>query len=265
MNPNREAQLKAFGELLDIMEELRAKCPWDKEQTNESLRTLTIEETYELADAIIKNDSSLIKKELGDILLHIVFYARIGEEQNLFDIKEVIDLLNKKLIYRHPHIFGNVEVANAREVEQNWEQLKLKEKDGNKSVLSGVPDSLPALVKANRIQDKARGVGFDWEEKQQVWGKVHEELQELEVELNSGDTDKMEQEFGDLLFSLINAGRLYGINPENALERTNRKFISRFNYLESQTIALGRNLKEMTLAEMDLIWDEAKRIERLNR
>jgi len=265
MNPNREAQLKAFGELLDIMEELRAKCPWDKEQTNESLRTLTIEETYELADAIIKNDSSLIKKELGDILLHIVFYARIGEEQNLFDIKEVIDLLNKKLIYRHPHIFGNVEVANAREVEQNWEQLKLKEKDGNKSVLSGVPDSLPALVKANRIQDKARGVGFDWEEKQQVWGKVHEELQELEVELNSGDTDKMEQEFGDLLFSLINAGRLYGINPENALERTNRKFISRFNYLESQTIALGRNLKEMTLAEMDLIWDEAKRIERENR
>jgi len=265
MNPNREAQLKAFGELLDIMEELRAKCPWDKEQTNESLRTLTIEETYELADAIIKNDSNLIKKELGDILLHIVFYARIGEEQNLFDIKEVIDLLNKKLIYRHPHIFGNVEVANAREVEQNWEQLKLKEKDGNKSVLSGVPDSLPALVKANRIQDKARGVGFDWEEKQQVWGKVHEELQELEVELNSGDTDKMEQEFGDLLFSLINAGRLYGINPENALERTNRKFISRFNYLESQTIALGRHLKEMTLAEMDLIWDEAKRIERENR
>jgi XTP/dITP diphosphohydrolase len=265
MNPNREAQLKAFGELLDIMEELRAKCPWDKEQTNESLRTLTIEETYELADAIIKNDSSLIKKELGDILLHIVFYARIGEEQNLFDIKEVIDLLNKKLIYRHPHIFGNVEVANAREVEQNWEQLKLKEKDGNKSVLSGVPDSLPALVKANRIQDKARGVGFDWEEKQQVWGKVHEELQELEVELNSGDTDKMEQEFGDLLFSLINAGRLYGINPENALERTNRKFISRFNYLESQTITLGRNLKEMTLAEMDVIWDEAKRLERENR
>lgn len=265
MNPNREAQLKAFGELLDIMEELRAKCPWDKEQTNESLRTLTIEETYELADAIIKNDSSLIKKELGDILLHIVFYARIGEEQNLFDIKEVIDLLNKKLIYRHPHIFGDVEVNNAREVEQNWEQLKLKEKDGNKSVLSGVPDSLPALVKANRIQDKARGVGFDWEEKQQVWGKVHEELQELEVELNSGDTDKMEQEFGDLLFSLINAGRLYGINPENALERTNRKFISRFNYLESQTISLGRNLKEMTLAEMDLIWDEAKRIERETR
>lgn len=265
MNPNREAQLKAFGELLDIMEELRAKCPWDKEQTNESLRTLTIEETYELADAIIKNDSSLIKKELGDILLHIVFYARIGEEQNLFDIKEVIDHLNKKLIYRHPHIFGDVEVNNAREVEQNWEQLKLKEKDGNKSVLSGVPDSLPALVKANRIQDKARGVGFDWEEKQQVWGKVHEELQELEVELNSGDTDKMEQEFGDLLFSLINAGRLYGINPENALERTNRKFISRFNYLESQTISLGRNLKEMTLAEMDLIWDEAKRIERETR
>jgi XTP/dITP diphosphohydrolase len=262
MNPKREGQLKAFGQLLDIMEELRAKCPWDKEQTNESLRTLTIEETYELADAIIKGDNQLIKKELGDILLHIVFYARIGEESNAFDIKDVVDQLNEKLVYRHPHIFGNVEVNNALEVEQNWEQLKLKEKDGNKSVLSGVPVSLPALVKANRIQDKARGVGFDWEVREQVWGKVNEELGELEVELKSGDADKMEQEFGDLLFSLINVGRLYGINPENALERTNRKFISRFNYLESKTIAQGRNLKEMTLAEMDEIWDEAKRLER---
>lgn len=262
MNQNRHKQLKAFEQLLDIMEELRAKCPWDKEQTNETLRTLTIEETYELADAIIKNDSTLIKKELGDILLHIVFYARIGEEQNLFDIGSVIEALNEKLVYRHPHIFGDVKVDDARQVEQNWEQLKLKEKDGNKSVLSGVPMSLPALVKANRIQDKARGVGFDWEEKEQVWGKVQEELSELEEELKSGDRDKMEQEFGDLLFSLINAGRLYGINPENALERTNRKFISRFSYLEEKTIKQGKSLKDMTLSEMDLIWDEAKAMER---
>jgi MazG family protein len=262
MNPNRHNQLKAFEQLLDIMEELRAKCPWDKEQTNESLRTLTIEETYELADAIIKNDDGLIKKELGDILLHIVFYARIGEEKAAFDIGSVIEALNEKLIYRHPHIFGDVQVSDARQVEQNWEQLKLKEKDGNKSVLSGVPMSLPALVKANRIQDKARGVGFDWEEKEQVWEKVQEELSELNAELKSGDKDKMEDEFGDLLFSLINAGRLYGINPENALERTNRKFIRRFNYLEEKTIKQGRHLKEMTLAEMDVIWDEAKRLER---
>jgi MazG family protein len=262
MNPLRKQQLQSFEKLLDIMEELRAKCPWDKEQTNESLRTLTIEETYELADAIIRNDDNLIKKELGDILLHIVFYARIGEEQGKFDIGNVIDLLTEKLIYRHPHIFGNTQVADAREVEQNWEQLKLKEKDGNKSVLSGVPMSLPALVKANRIQDKARGVGFDWEDRSQVWDKVNEELEELKVELNKGDNDKMEQEFGDLLFSVINAGRLYGINPENALERTNRKFISRFNYLEEKTIKQGRSLKSMTLAEMDEIWDEAKRDER---
>jgi XTP/dITP diphosphohydrolase len=262
MNPNRQKQLKAFEQLLDIMEELRAKCPWDKEQTNESLRTLTIEETYELADAIIKCDDSLIKMELGDILLHIVFYARIGEEKGQFHIGSVIDALNEKLIYRHPHIFGDVQVSDAREVEQNWEQLKLKEKDGNKSVLSGVPMSLPALVKANRIQDKARGVGFDWEEKEQVWDKVQEELSELNAELKSGDKDRMEDEFGDLLFSLINAGRLYGINPENALERTNRKFIRRFNYLEEKTIKQGRQLKEMTLAEMDVIWDEAKKLER---
>jgi MazG family protein len=262
MNSNRHNQLKAFEKLLDIMEELRAKCPWDKEQTNDSLRTLTIEETYELADAIIKNDDNLIKKELGDILLHIVFYARIGEEKSAFDIGSVIEALNEKLIYRHPHIFGDVQVGNAREVEQNWEQLKLKEKDGNKSVLSGVPMSLPALVKANRIQDKARGVGFDWEEKEQVWDKVQEELSELNTELQSGDKDKMEDEFGDLLFSLINAGRLYGINPENALERTNRKFMRRFNYLEEKTIKQGRQLKEMTLAEMDVIWDEAKKLER---
>ncbi|MFT3739289.1 MAG: nucleoside triphosphate pyrophosphohydrolase [Breznakibacter sp.] len=262
MNANRHKQLQTFGRLLDIMEELRAKCPWDKEQTNESLRTLTIEETYELADAIMKNDPMLIKKELGDILLHVVFYALIGEEGKRFDIGDVIEALNEKLVYRHPHIFGDVQVENARQVEQNWEQLKLKEKDGNKSVLSGVPVSLPALVKANRIQDKARGVGFDWEEKEQVWDKVQEELSELKEELHAGDHDKMEQEFGDLLFSLINVGRLYGINPENALERTNRKFIRRFNYLEDKTIKQGRSLKDMSLAEMDVIWDEAKQLER---
>ncbi|MBN2166821.1 MAG: nucleoside triphosphate pyrophosphohydrolase [Marinilabiliaceae bacterium] len=254
-------KLESFHNLLKIMDELREKCPWDKIQTNESLRTLTIEETYELADAIIKNDSTLIKKELGDLLLHIVFYAKIGEENNLFDIKSVIDSLTEKLIYRHPHIFSNTKVSNSKEVEENWEQLKLKEKDGNRSVLEGVPLSLPALVKANRIQDKARGVGFDWEHKEQVWEKVYEELKELQTEIAKFDHDKMEQEFGDLLFSIINAARLYGINPENALERTNRKFIKRFNYLESKTIKKGLNLKEMSLNEMDKIWNEAKKLD----
>jgi XTP/dITP diphosphohydrolase len=257
---NREKTLLAFRELLDIMDELRAKCPWDKEQTNESLRTLTIEETYELADAIIKKDNSLIKKELGDLLLHIVFYAKIGSEDQSFELIDVIEALNQKLIYRHPHIFGDVKVQDARQVEENWEQLKLKEKGGNRSVLEGVPESLPALVKANRIQDKARGVGFDWEEKEQVWVKVEEELNELKHELVTGTSELIEQEFGDLLFSLINAARLYGINPENALELTNRKFIRRFNYLESKTLKMGRDLKEMSLAEMDAIWNEAKKL-----
>ena len=254
----REETLRSFNELLDIMDELREKCPWDKEQTNDSLRILTIEEAYELADALIKDDNALIKKELGDLLLHIVFYSKIGSEKDAFDIKDVIDAINEKLVYRHPHIFGDVEVQDAKEVEENWEQLKLKEKGGNKSVLEGVPGTLPALIKANRIQDKARGVGFDWEEREQVWDKVEEECNELKHEILKGDTEKMEDEFGDLLFSMINAARLYGINPENALERTNLKFINRFNYLEEKTIKQGKSLKEMTLEEMDEIWNEAK-------
>ena len=253
-----QEKLIAFKELLNIMDELREKCPWDKKQTNETLRTLTIEETYELADAIIKNDPDLIKKELGDLLLHIVFYAKIGEEENQFSIKDVIDALNEKLIYRHPHIFSDTKVADSKEVEENWEKLKLKEKGGNKSVLSGVPESLPALVKANRIQDKARGVGFDWEHKEQVWEKVQEEVNEVKEEIAKSDQDKIEAEFGDLLFSIINAARLYGVNPENALERTNRKFIKRFNYLEEKTIKKGLDLKKMSLEEMDIIWEEAK-------
>jgi MazG family protein len=250
-----------FSRLLEIMSELRAKCPWDKEQTFESLRTLTIEETYELADAIVKSDKSEIRKELGDILLHIVFYAEIGSETNDFDIYDVCKGLCEKLIYRHPHIFADVEAGSSEIVMQNWESLKLKEKGGNKSVLSGVPVSLPALIKAHRIQDKARSVGFDWDDRKQVWDKVQEEINELKVEIDQLDKDKMEAEFGDLLFSLINAARLYDINPENALERTNRKFISRFNYLESKTITQGRDLKKMTLAEMDVLWNEAKRAE----
>ena len=257
-------KLQEFERLLEIMTELRAKCPWDKEQTFDSLRIQTIEETYELVDAIIKKEMPSIRKELGDLLLHVVFYAQMGSETNDFDIYDVCKSLNEKLIYRHPHVFGEVEASNAKTVEQNWEQLKLKEKGGNKTVLSGVPDALPALIKAHRIQDKARSVGFDWEEREQVWGKVQEEIDEFKVEVAAMDKDKMEAEFGDMLFSLINAARLYDINPENALERTNRKFISRFNYLESKTITQGRDLKSMTLAEMDEIWDEAKKEERKN-
>jgi len=236
-------KLQEFERLLGIMTELRAKCPWDKEQTFDSLRIQTIEETYELVDAIIKKEMPSIRKELGDLLLHVVFYAQMGSETNDFDIYDVCKSLNEKLIYRHPHVFGEVEANNAKTVEQNWEQLKLKEKGGNKTVLSGVPDALPALIKAHRIQDKARSVGFDWEEREQVWGKVQEEIDEFKVEVAAMDKDKMEAEFGDMLFSLINAARLYDINPENALERTNRKFISRFNYLESKTLTVGKNLK----------------------
>lgn len=257
-------KLQEFERLLGIMTELRAKCPWDKEQTFDSLRIQTIEETYELVDAIIKKEMPSIRKELGDLLLHVVFYAQMGSETNDFDIYDVCKSLNEKLIYRHPHVFGEVEANNAKTVEQNWEQLKLKEKGGNITVLSGVPDALPALIKAHRIQDKARSVGFDWEEREQVWDKVQEEIDEFKVEVAAMDKDKMEAEFGDMLFSLINAARLYDINPENALERTNRKFISRFNYLESKTLTLGKNLKDMTLAEMDVIWDEAKVQERKN-
>lgn len=250
-----------FDKLLNIMDELRAKCPWDKVQTNESLRTLTIEETYELTDAIMNGDDDAICKELGDLLLHIVFYAKIGDEKGKFNISDVINKIVEKLIYRHPHIFSDVKVKDANEVIQNWEQLKLKEKDGNKTVLNGVPKSLPAVVKAYRIQDKARGVGFDWEERSQVWDKVQEEINELKDEINNNDEDAIESEFGDLFFALINAARLYGINPENALERTNRKFINRFNYLEQETIKKGIRLKDMSLSEMDKIWEEAKRRE----
>ena len=255
---NREEQMAAFGRLLDIMDELREKCPWDKKQTNESLRTNTIEETYELCDAIMRDDNTAIKKELGDLLLHVVFYAKIGSEKEAFDIKDVCDSLCQKLIFRHPHIFGDTVAETSQKVEQNWEELKLKENGGNKTVLEGVPASLPSLVKAHRIQDKASNVGFDWEERSQVWDKVLEEFTELKSEIDKMDSDKMEGEFGDLFFSLINAARLYKINPDNALERTNQKFIRRFNYLEEHTIKEGRSLKSMTLEEMDKIWDEAK-------
>lgn len=258
MNSTRSEKLEAFGRLLDILDELRVKCPWDRKQTNESLRTNTIEETYELCEALMRDDEVNIKKELGDLLLHIVFYAKIGDEKGEFDIKDVCDSLCDKLIFRHPHVFGTAEADTAGKVEQNWEQLKLKEKGGNKTVLGGVPASLPSIVKAHRIQDKARNIGFDWEEREQVWDKVNEEFNELKAEINKMDADKMEAEFGDLFFSLINAARLYKINPDNALERTNLKFIRRFNYLEEKTKELGRSLKEMTLAEMDEIWNEAK-------
>ncbi|MGM9759070.1 MAG: nucleoside triphosphate pyrophosphohydrolase [Parabacteroides sp.] len=254
----KQEKMEAFGRLLDIMDELRVKCPWDRKQTNESLRTNTIEETYELCDAIMKQDDENIKKELGDLLLHVVFYAKIGEEKDAFDIKKVCDALCDKLIYRHPHVFGETQADTTQKVEQNWEQLKLKEKGGNKTVLEGVPASLPSIVKAHRIQDKVRNVGFDWEQREQVWDKVQEEFNELKVEIDRMDPDQMEAEFGDLFFSLINAARLYKINPDNALERTNQKFIRRFNYLEQQTIAKGKSLKEMTLEEMDHYWNEAK-------
>lgn len=251
--------MNEFRRLLEIMEELREKCPWDKAQTLESLRKLTIEETYELADAIIRADLGEIKKELGDLMLHIVFYARIGAEKKAFDMGDVLESINQKLIYRHPHVFGEVEVESAREVEENWETLKLSEKGRNHRVLEGVPASMPALVKANRIQEKASGVGFDWEHREQVWEKVKEEIAELAHEIEQGDAFRMEAEFGDLFFAMVNAARLYGIDPETALERTNIEFIRRFNFLERQTLLKGRNLKEMTLAEMDLIWEEAKR------
>ena len=254
----RQQQLKAFERLLDIMDDLREKCPWDKKQTLESLRHLTIEETYELGDAILDNDLPEIKKELGDLLLHIVFYAKIGSEKNAFDIADVANSICDKLIDRHPHIYGDVVVENEEQVKQNWEKLKLKE--GRKSVLEGVPKSLPALVKASRIQDKVKGVGFDWEESHQVWEKVEEEIAELQAEIEANNQDKMEAEFGDVLFSLINYARFLKINPEDALERTNKKFIKRFMYLESKASELGKSLSDMTLAEMDVFWEEAKKM-----
>ena len=257
-----ERRIAAFKELLDIMDQLREKCPWDREQTLESLRKLTIEETYELADAILQNDLNGIKKELGDLMLHIVFYAKIGSEKGVFDMGDILEGINKKLIYRHPHVFGDVEVNDSsRQVIENWEALKLTEKDGNKRVLDGVPAAMPALVKANRIQEKASGVGFDWEFREQVWDKVKEEINELAHEIGQVDKNKIEAEFGDLFFAMVNAARLYGVDPEAALERTNLKFIKRFNYLESQTMAKEKSLHDMSLAEMDVFWEEAKKQE----
>jgi XTP/dITP diphosphohydrolase len=255
----RQEKLEAFGRLLDVLDTLREKCPWDRKQTNESLRPNTIEETYELCDALINNDTMNICKELGDVLLHVCFYAKIGSEQEQFDIADVCNKLCDKLIYRHPHVYGDSVAENAGDVVKSWEQLKLKEKDGNKTLLSGVPASLPSLIKAYRIQDKARNVGFDWEEKEDVWHKVKEEIEEFQTEIDKMDQEKATNEFGDLMFSLINAARLYHINPDNALERTNQKFIRRFNYVEQQTIKQGRSLKDMTLEEMDSLWNEAKK------
>jgi len=251
---------KAFGRILTIMDELREKCPWDKKQTLESLRPLTIEETYELSDAIIKKDLGLLKEELGDILLHIVFYARIGEEQGAFDIAQVINDLCEKLIRRHPHIYGDVKVENEEDVKQNWEKIKMKE--GRKSVMGGVPESLPAMIKAWRVQDKAKQVGFEWDNVEDVWKKVEEELAEFKEVAKEGDVDKMEDEFGDLLFSLVNYSRFINVDPETALERTNQKFLKRFRYIEEVASSQGKKLTDMTLGEMDAIWNEAKKVGR---
>ena len=256
----REEKMAAFGRLLDVMDDLREKCPWDKKQTYESLRPNTIEETFELCDALIRHDEKNICKELGDVLLHVVFYAKIGSENQQYDIADVCNQLCDKLIFRHPHVYGDAVAKDAGEVLKTWEQIKQKEKDGNKTVLSGVPEALPSLIKAYRIQDKARNVGFDWEKREDVWDKVQEELGELKVELEREDQQKSTEEFGDFLFSLINTARLYHINPDNALELTNKKFIKRFNYVEAKAKELGRDLKDMTLAEMDAYWNEAKKL-----
>lgn len=280
----REEKLEAFGRFLDVLDTLREKCPWDRKQTNQSLRTNTIEEVFELSDALMKDDTPNICKELGDVLLHVCFYSKIGEEQQQFDVADVCRKLTDKLIFRHPHVYHPSQVGaenpkplpygedlqhnvmqnadTAQKVIENWEQIKLKEKDGNKRVLSGVPDALPSLIKAYRIQDKARNVGFDWEDKGDVWKKVHEELGELEQELRKGDKENSPQELGDFLFSVINAARLYKINPDDALEKTNQKFIRRFNYIEEHSIRQGKPLTEMTLAEMDNLWNEAKKQEK---
>lgn len=276
----REEKLMAFGRMLDVIDTLRTECPWDRKQTNESLRPNTIEEVYELADALVKDDTHNICKELGDVLLHVCFYARIGSEQGQFDMADVCNSLTDKLIFRHPHVYhpsqvgaaepkplpcgqdaaesNDDEVTTAQQVIQNWEQIKLREKDGNRSTLAGVPSALPSLIKAYRIQDKARNVGFDWEDKSDVWAKVREELDELESELRREDKDKSTAELGDFLFSVINAARLYKLNPDNALEHTNQKFIRRFNYIESKANEAGRKVKDLTLAEMDKLWNEAK-------
>lgn len=256
---DRTKSLEEFSRLLDIIDELRVKCPWDMKQTYESLRKLTIEETYELAESIFSADDNGIRNELGDLMLHIVFYAKIGSEKGAFTMADVLEGINNKLVYRHPHVFGDVKVSGASQVEENWEHLKIKENNGYKPVLSGVPASLPAIVKANRIQEKVRGVGFDWEKREQIWDKVTEEIGELREEIGKHDTESIESELGDVLFSIINASRLYGIDPEAALEKTNRKFIRRFNYLEKETLSKGISLKDMSLDEMNIIWEEAKK------
>lgn len=260
MKHTRQEKIEALGRVIDTLDILRVKCPWDAKQTNESLRANTIEEVYELCDALLNDSPAEIRKELGDVLLHILFYAKIGDEKGQFDIADVANSLNEKLIFRHPHVFGDVNVSGTDEVLQNWEQIKLKEKGGNKTVLAGVPTSLPSVIKADRIQEKASNVGFDWDSPGQVWDKVKEEMAEVEAEVKSGDRERIEEEFGDLLFSVINAARLYKVNPDNALEKTNRKFINRFNRIERRAGEMGRKLKEMTLAEMDELWNEAKEI-----
>ncbi len=258
----RQEKIEALGRVIDTLDILRVKCPWDAKQTNESLRPNTIEEVYELCDALIKEDDADIRKELGDVLLHVLFYAKIGEEKEKFDIADVCDALNDKLIYRHPHVFGDTRVGSTDDVLRNWEELKLKEKGGNKTVLSGVPAALPAMIKAERITEKAANVGFDWQKREDVWGKVSEEVAEFAEAASSMDHSQMEAEMGDVLFAIINASRLYGINSENALEKTNAKFIRRFNHIERRASEMGRNLKDMTLGEMDALWDEAKKSER---
>ena len=257
----REEKLEAFGRLLDVLDRLRKECPWDRKQTNESLRPNTIEETYELCDALMKNDKRNVCKELGDVIMHVMFYAKIGEETEDFDIADVCNKEADKLIFRHPHVYGEAKANTAQEVLESWEQIKLKEKDGNKSVLSGVPQALPSVIKSYRIQEKARNVGFDWEDKEDVWDKVQEELDELKAELRCGDKEKSTHELGDFLFSVINAARLYKLNPDTALEHTNQKFIRRFNYIEEHSIKAGKPLTEMTLSEMDELWNEAKKSE----
>ena len=256
----RQRRLKALDELLEVVDTLRERCPWDSIQTNESLRPNTIEEAMELAEALLGGDKGKIEKELGDVLLHVVLYARIGEETGDYDIASVCNALRQKLIFRHPHIYGNDTVSDANEVLDHWELIKMKEKDGNKTVLGGVPTTLPSLIKAERIQEKAAHVGFDWDKKEDVWEKVREELAEVEAELKSGNEVNTEKEFGDLLFAIVNAARLYGVRPDNALEKTNRKFIGRFNYIEQQAKSQGRRVNELTLAEMDALWDEAKQL-----
>lgn len=259
---NREEKIEALGRVIDTLDILRVKCPWDAKQTNESLRPNTIEEVYELCDALIKEDDQNIRKELGDVLLHVLFYAKIGEEKGAFDITDVCDALNTKLIYRHPHVFGSTHVDSTDDVLRNWEELKLKEKGGNKTVLSGVPTALPAMIKAERITEKAANVGFDWQKREDVWEKVREEIAEFAEAAESMGAEEREAEMGDVLFAIVNASRLYGINSENALEKTNAKFIRRFNHIEQRAAEMGKHLKDMTLAEMDRLWDEAKSLER---